>query len=531
MIGDNTYMSNSRYWADQMAEEIIASGQYKPYWVDDMKTPSGRVHIGSIRTLLTHYLVYQALVDAGQEATFSYVFETQDPFDKVPHYLDAEQWKEHLGKPLGKVPSPEPGFESYGHRWAQEYIDIFSSLGVHPQIIWGAELYSSGKMNDMIRLCLDSADTISGIYKELYDEPKPENWYPFNVECEQCGKIDTTSVTDWDGSEVTYTCHVEGSYAPGCGHSGRRSPFDGGGKMPWKVEWPCKWQVIGVTVEGAGKDHMSEGGSHDFAKLMCERVLKFQVPYAVSHEFFLTGGRKMSSSKGVGSSAKEISEIIPPFLIRFAIARVKYNRAINFDPNGDTIPDLYDAFDEAARAYWDQSDDKLARIFELSQVDSEPPKDSFFLPRFRDIVRVLQDPKLDLQRVFVEQKGSSLSAKELRVLQERAEYARKWLADYAPREDVVAITADVPAEAQRLSDEQRSYLQEVIHMLGEAWESPEVLQQALYQKSKDMGLGARDAFQAIYLSLLGRTHGPKAAWFLQENLDKALHRFREIVEA
>src|SRR3990167_7394543 len=349
------------YWADKLVDEIVESGKYQPFWVDDMKTPSGRVHIGSVRAVVTHELIYRVLQARGEKATFSYVLEDHDTMDSLPTYLDEKKYRKHLGKPLYKIPSPDPGFESYGQRWGQEYTEIFNSLGVHPKIIWGSELYLSGKMNALVRLCLDKAGKIRAIYKSLYGQDRPSNWYPFQVVCKNCGKLSTTSVTGWDGSKVTYTCQVDAvDWTKGCGHQGKVSPFDGHGKLPWKVEWPCKWKVIGVTIEGAGKDHMSDGGSHDFAKLMCKDVLDYPVPFAFSHEFFLIGGHKMSSSKGIGSSAKEIYEIIPPYLIRFLITRVKYNRAINFDPGGMTIPDLFDDYDEAAKVYWQDPKRNLA---------------------------------------------------------------------------------------------------------------------------------------------------------------------------
>ncbi len=30
---------------------------------------------------------------------------------------------------------------------------------------------------------------------------------------------------------------------------------------PFKVEWAAKWWTFGVTIEGAGKDHASAGGT------------------------------------------------------------------------------------------------------------------------------------------------------------------------------------------------------------------------------------------------------------------------------
>lgn len=516
------------YWADKFADQIIKSDKYKPYWVDDMKTPSGRVHIGSVRAVVTHDLIYKALKDRGVDATFSYVLEDHDPMDGIPIYLDEEKYKEHLGKPLYHIPSPKPGFKSYGHFWGSEYIEVFNHVGAHPQVIWGSQLYLSGKMNEMVTFCLDNADKIRQVYKILYKQTKPSNWYPFQVICESCGKMSTTNVTNWDGKQVTYQCKVDAvTWTQGCGHSGKISPLNGNGKLPWKVEWPCKWKVIGVTIEGAGKDHMSAGGSHDFAKLVCEKVLKYPVPFHFSHEFLLVGGRKMSSSKGVGSSAKEVSEILPAELIRFMIARVPYNRAINFDPGGMTIPDLFDNYDEAALAYWDKGEAQLARIYELSQIDRQPPA-KHFLPRFRDVATFIQHPEIDLYQKFADVKGNELTKDEKDVLEDRVKYAEIWLDGYAPSDAVFTPTKDIPEAAKNLTLPQKEYLTKVIELLKEDWQDPEVLQQTLYQTAKDMDMHPKDAFKAMYVCLIGKDHGPRAAWILLEHKDKALKRFTEL---
>jgi len=33
--------------------------------------------------------------------------------------------------------------------------------------------------------------------------------------------------------------------------------------LPWKLEWIAKWRKFPVTIEGAGKDHSTKGGSRD----------------------------------------------------------------------------------------------------------------------------------------------------------------------------------------------------------------------------------------------------------------------------
>lgn len=523
------------HWADDLADQILKSGKHKPYWVDDMKTPSGRVHIGSVRAVVTHELIYRVLKDRGVDVAFSYVLEDHDPMDGLPVYVDQKKFSMHLGKPLFQVPSPEKGYASFGERWGKEYEEIFNAMGVHPQVIWGSKLYLSGKMNDMVKLCLDEADKIRSMYKTLYGEKKPADWFPFFAVCEQCGKLSTTAVTAWDGDKITYECNVDGlEWTKGCGHKGKVSPFSTknhyAGKLPWKVEWPCKWKVIGVTIEGAGKDHMSAGGSHDFGKLMCKNVIKYPVPFHFSHEFFLVGGHKMSSSRGLGSSAKEVAELIPPFLIRLMIARVKYNRAIDFDPGGMTIPDLFDAYDEAALSFWGKKDKKLARLFELSQVEGAPPS-RHFLPRFRDVATFIQYPEIDIYNRFEDVKGKPLTDFERDVIEDRVKYAQLWLDGYAPTEAVFKPSEKIPDEALQLSHEQKAYLGHVVTLLGKEWKEPDDLQQALYNQAKEMGLSTQKAFAAIYLSLTGKDHGPRAAWFLLEHASKAVKRFKEIQKA
>lgn len=69
---------------------------------------------------------------------------------------------------------------------------------------------------------------------------------------------------------------------------------------------------------------MSSGGSYDVASHIAKEVLNYNPPEAFGgYEWFTIGGRKMSSSKGVGSSAKEVSEILPPQVLRFLFVRTQ----------------------------------------------------------------------------------------------------------------------------------------------------------------------------------------------------------------
>lgn len=506
------------YWADELAQQI--KKRKLPFeWVDDMKTPSGRIHVGSLRGVVVHDLVYKALKDTGAKTKYTYVFEDHDPMDDIPVYLPREQYEQYLGMPLFAVPSPEKGYAHYAEYFALEFEKVFTAIGCNPEIIWTSDLYKSGKMNADIKLCLDEAQKIRDIYKELYDRVVPTDWFPFQVYCENCKKVSTTKVSEWDGENVTYQCHVDAvDWTKGCGHSGKISPLSTAstipGKLPWKVEWPVKWKAIGVTVEGAGKDHMSAGGSHDFAQRVCSNVINYPVPFPVPYEFFLIGGKKMSSSKGRGSSAIGMLDILPPELLRFLMVKTKLNQAINFDPSGNTIPKLFDEYQKAADAYFQKTDPDLARMFELSQISEvrKPPT-----VRFSVLAQWIQMPNMEKN---IEKEN----------LTEWVKYAKIWIEQYAPDSEKFLISEHLPETATQLTDTQKAYLKKIADEIDKEW-TAEDFQVEMYEWAKALGLSSKDSFSAIYQTLIGKDHGPKAAWLIL-SLDKTFikKRFSEAVQ-
>ena len=399
-------------------------------------------------------------------------------------------------------------------------MEVFNKIGCYPEILWSTDLYKSGKMNPLIKECLDKASEIRKIYEELYKKKIRETWYPFQPYCLNCGKVSTTKVYNWDGEKISFACEVNSvPWTKGCGFKGEMSPFSNekeiAGKLPWKVEWAAKWKVLGVTVEGAGEDHMSRGGSHDLASLICERIINYPVPYALPYAFFLIGGRKMSSSKGRGSSASEMLEILPPELLRFLMVKTKISQQINFDPSADTIPKLFDEYQKVADAYFSKGNKDLARIFELSQIDKikKPPS-----IRFSALVQLVQMPN---KKEEIKKEG----------FEEWARYAKIWIEKYAPESEKFLLQQSLPESVKNLSDKQKEYLRKVSLELNKSWK-PEDFQVNLFEWAKELKLSSKDAFSAIYIPLLNKSYGPKAGWIIL-SLDKEFvkKRFLDAVKS
>src|SRR3990167_6671250 len=234
------------FWVDEIIEDIIKKIPKNDYLITDWTTPSGHAHIGSLRGVIIHDLIRRALVEKGKKAVFQYGFDDFDPMDGLPIYVD-KSWLEHMGKPLANIPAPDGISVSFANQYADEFEAVFNGLGIKPEIVKTSELYKEGRFNQAIKIILDNAQDIRRIYKEISGSLKGEDWFPFQVVCPKCGKIGTTKVTDWNSKKVRFRCEenlVE--WAKGCGYEGSLSPFDGKGKLPWKVEWPAKWFVFGT---------------------------------------------------------------------------------------------------------------------------------------------------------------------------------------------------------------------------------------------------------------------------------------------
>ncbi|OGC80101.1 lysine--tRNA ligase [Candidatus Adlerbacteria bacterium RIFCSPLOWO2_01_FULL_51_16] len=523
------------FWADRIAQDIEKRfGKSASLLIRDEKTVSGRVHVGSMRGVAIHGVVSEALADIGIQNTFKYELNDFDPMDDIPTYLPREKFEQYLGKPLRDIPSPDPSAKNFAEYFANDFTSVIAGSGFTPEYVWSSELYLSGKMDGTIREALEAADTVRRIYKEVSGSERPPGWLPINVICPQCGKITTTDASDFDGETVMVHCIVnKAPYTKGCDFKGRVSPFGGLAKLAWKVDWPAKWKVHGVNVEGGGKDHSTRGGSRDVGNHISREVFKYEPPFDIPYEFFLVGGKKMSSSKGRGSSAKEIAELLPPKIFRLALLGKDINQAFNFDPEGDSIPVLYDQYDKLAAGYWAGTKDDYARLFEFIHPLSARSNlaESRFLPRFSQVAFIVQMPHLNVEEEVANLKGAPLTPEDKTELQERATYAKKWLEAYAPEKYVFKLQEETPEAARELTEQQRTALAVFADYIeGEQKLSGEQLHHRLHEIKDEQKILPGELFGALYLIFLGKHQGPQAGWFLASlPRDFVLKRLREAV--
>lgn len=518
------------FWADEVAARAVEdAGHGAAQVVNDSKTPSGTVHVGSLRGPVIHDEIWRSLRRAGVDAVFRYGVDDLDPMD-AQALLTPDAVDRYMGVPLAHVPPPPgSGAASYARHFVGElFLGTFEPLGLHPDVYWMSELYTAGEMDRYIGQALDGAETVRTIYREVSRVEKEAGWLPLSVICENCGRVGTTVATDWDGQTVAYTCRPDAvEWATGCGFGGRVSPFGGRAKLPFNVDWAAKWSLYGITIEGCGKDLATAGGSRDRSDAIARQVFGREPPLNVAYEFLNIGGRRMSTSRGRGVPAHEIAAVMPPNELRMLFVRHRPNVAIDFNPDQtDAIPRQVDEFDRlaaatAGRPVRGELPADAERIFAASLVDGAADvavEAAAWRPAFAHLALLVQLPGVDVGERAAAEKGATLTERELVILAERSRAVRAWLDTYAPPEArIVVHRKAVPEAVAALPPGARDYLGALAAVLealpAHEWVG-ESLQSAIFATAKERGMGAGSAFAALYAAFLGRPSGPRAGWLL-----------------
>ncbi len=507
--------SGPAHWADRAAAEIMAAqGDGRKPVLSTGISPSGEIHIGNMREVLTADAVYRALKERGAGPEFHFVADNFDPLRKVSPFLDAETYAPLVGMPLSRIPCPCGGHDSYGDHFLEPFLESLRELHVHVELVRADELYRSGRMNRMIVTALENRGVIVGILKELTGKQMDETWSPFVPVCSGCRKMSGTQVTGFSAKEetVSFTCD--------CGASGD-VPMSGGGKLQWRIDWPARWSALHVSVEPFGKDHSTRGGSYDTGVRIAREVFGIEPPYPIPYEWISLKGRgDMSSSKGNVLSIGSILKVAPPEVLRYMVMRARPGKTIKFDP-GRPLAQLVDQVDDA------QAKGRDERSMELSRAAGFEPVG---VP-YRHLVMVAQVARFDLDKVMEILGRTGYPNATRSAVEGRLGYARNWLDRFAPEDERYQVQETVPRKAEGLSDVQRRFLSALASSLDASMDGAAIHRTVYTLRERFDEVPPSELFQSIYLVLLGKTKGPRAGSFIATlGPGFCADRFREAAE-
>jgi lysyl-tRNA synthetase class 1 len=514
------------HWPVHVAKKIIEfKGDLPVYTIAAGITPSGVVHIGNFREIMTVHLVGVALRKLGKNVRFIYSWDDYDVFRKIPNnFPNKELLEKYLRQPIVDVPDPFGCHSNYAEHNEKVLEEELPSMGIFPEFIYQSKKYRSCVYAEGMKKALLNKDKIKVILDKWRADDLEENWNPVRVFCERCN-TDRTKVEGYDGAySLTYSCE--------CGF---RDTFDfrkkGIAKLQWRVDWPMRWDFEKVKFEPSGKEHSSEGGSNTTANEIVREVYGYEPPFHIMYEFISikgTGG-KMSSSKGNTIDLKEMKSVYEPCVIKYIFVRPIPSKSFEVSFDGDVIA-IYDSFDRLERVYFglEPSDkentiEQLKSIYEFSAV--EIPASMPFQPGFRHITTILQLNLFDEAKTYDYFKsGVKTSFDDVR-LKTRISCAKHWLLNYAPDQFVFRVQDRASDSALRMPVLHKSALREFSDLLFDGMSENEI-GEVFKKVAESNNIPFVDLFRSSYLLLLGKERGPKL-FQLIENV--GVQKFKSLV--
>ena len=517
---------NMVHWADVTAHKIICQkGDKDAYTIAAGITPSGIVHIGNFREIMTNDLVKRALEYRGKKVRFIYSWDDFDVFRKVPEGLpQQDKLKLALRKPIVDVIDPFENHESYARSNQIPVEEVVHKIGIHPEFIYQHSKYRAGHYAEQIKFALEHTQEIKDILNKHRDTPLSNDWLPVSVFSKSNG-TDIVSNIKWDG-EWTLSYELEN------GNTESLNFKEGGNvKLKWRVDWPMRWKYEEVDFEPGGKDHSTKGGSYDTGKEIVT-LWNFDAPTYIRYDFVSLKGRKgkMSSSKGNVVTIQDVLKVYEPEIVRYLFAGPRANAEFNISFDLDVIK-IYEDFDKCERVYYDietlkseKETIKNNRTYELSCI--EKPKENIpYQPSFRHLTNILLVNELDIDKTISYLENELKSKSDKLRLRTRAECAKYWLKNYAPEEFTFSVNSQNKCQ---LSTELKPLFNELAEKIESREWSDNELHEEMYVLCTNHNVEHKEFFKNAYKILISKNKGPRLANFILEiGKERVSYLFRQ----
>ena len=511
----------SPHWADQTAARIIGVwGDREKYTVASGITPSGVVHIGNFREVITVDLVARALRSAGKQVRFIYSWDDFDTFRKVPKNLpNQEMLAGELRRSICRVPDPYGVDESYAAHNIRVFEEEIGQLGINVEYLYQHKRYGDGLYAESLRTALENKDKIRAILDEHRSTPHSDDWLPTAIYCEKCGR-DEMEYERYDGEwDYSYKC------ASCCNEATIDIRTTKDLKLNWRTDWPMRWAYEQVDFEPGGKDHSSQGGSYDTAKGIVKEIYGRAAPTYLQYDFVMIKGGtgKMSSSSGEIFTLSQAYQVYEPQMVRWIFANQRPNHDFSIAFDSDVIK-THDDFDRAEAAALGPKPEKLGkwpllrRVYELSCPEAVPEKAPYRAP-FRELCNRLQVCDGDIQRTLDRfYSNDAVTEQDRKLFVDRSHRALFWLENYASEEFRYKINDQIIS--LDLSEPQENALLELRNLISscdlESIDTKELNQQIYDKVIRAAGCDAKEFFSVVYQKLISREKGPRLPGFMKE---------------
>lgn len=531
MNKDNEKSFENVHWADNSAQRVIEQFPNEiEYTVASGITPSGYIHIGNFREVITSEMVRRALMDKGKKVRFLYSWDSYDAFRKVPNDVPTE-WSQYLRMPVGQVPSPF-GEGTYGEHFIKLFEDDVKVFNFPIIFQKQHEIQTSGDYADSIKKVLQNKQIVIDALNKYRgeDQQLPSTWMPIDLYDDE-SKKDNNKILSYDNE---YTIEYENESGTKKLVNFKEDPRV---KLRWKADWPMRWNFYHVDFEPGGKDHSTPGSSYTVGCEIIKKIFGREAPVYTMYDFVkLKGvGGKISSSKGGALRVKDLLQVYTPEMILFFFAGTRPNAEIDMSFDLDVIK-FYEDFDKLERLYFGLEEEKnpkqLAtkkRAYELSLVNGvKIPTTLPFQPSFRHLTTIAQVNDFDFNKIksyYFDQIKTDFDESRLK---ERLHCVKNWLEKYAPEELKFSFNDKIDLDfVNKLSLNEKNAILETKGIL-KTIDNPKELFNKFKEIISKHDLEIGDFFKLMYNLIISKDKGPKLGGFMIENKKRVLNLLNQI---
>lgn len=503
------------HWAKKMANQLIQNHPERQTFVCASGiSPSGSVHIGNFREIVTTSLVVKALRQAGKEVRFIFSWDDFDRFRKVPANVDPG-FGQYIGMPYSQVPCPYGCHSSYAEHFEAEFEQSLKVFEIEPEFIYQSREYQSHRYTPAILHALHHREEIYDILMSFKTgESTAEGraaFYPVHLYCPQCGK-DATTIQSFDNRTETlvYNCK--------CGHHGSISVLQADNiKLHWKIDWPMRWNMEQVVFEPGGRDHSSETGSYNVSAVISERIFSNPPPMYEPYEFIRIKGSysKMSSSSGNNYTPDDLLNIYAPDNILFLFAKYQPNAAFHIGMDEDVLRNYAEFERYAQGAHAGTLTGDLAEALELSLLSGSAGTST----SFSQVSGLLPLIHFDRGLLCDILKCNEETPEKTKLLQtaDRAEY---WIRNWMPHKLITVNTSPNLAYYHSLDLVELKWLRSLCSLLRNSELDETQRMTGIYaichhEDKKTMRTQQKRLFSIIYQLVLHSDEGPRLPWLIQ----------------
>jgi len=467
-------------WVTRAADEVERrAGDRALLTVASGASPSGPVHVGKLREVLTPHFVAEELRHRGRQVRHLHSWDDFDRMRRVPADVTTPGFEEYIGRPLSAIPDPWGEYPSYAERFQAPLRAALVELGIEIEEISQTSRYRSGAYRSQIRTAIERRDEIEAILArhrtrgaeaiETDAEAEPDGAgdlarFPFKPFCEVCGR-DTLTLTAFADPVLSYTCDS-------CGHVGTFDiDTDTDGKLVWKVDWPMRWAFEQVDFEPGGLDHATPGSSYTVGKDVVQ-LFGGTAPAFVSYNFVGQAGMvKMSSSRGGVPTPADALRILEAPMLRWLYVRRAPKQAFDID-FGAPVVRLYDEWDALSRKAGDPAKrDAAVLAYERASATTTagPLPTSPVVVPFRVLASVADVTAGSAEQISRIVGDLGHAHDSVADLEPRLSKAMNWTGEFVPLQDRTLVrTEPDAARLAALSEREAAWLTLLLGHIGAA---------------------------------------------------------------